>query len=109
MDKLGLMDRRPEDSTVPTPLSIVTPVAFDDFHVRVVDCPCSIAEGDALRVIIGSGEGGASGGADVSGAVGGGAGAFFAHPTPETSNASIMVANTAGTYLDLLIGGISLP
>ena len=101
------MDRLPEGSTVPMPLSMVTPVAFDDFQESVADCPCSIAEGDALSVIIGSGAGGASGGAGASGAEGVGCGAFFAHPTPEMSNASRMDVSKAGTYLDLLIGGIS--
>ena len=88
---------------------MVIPVAFDDFQERVEACPFSIAEGDALSEINGSGAGGASGLAGASGAEGVGAGAFFAHPIPDMSNASRMAVSIAGTYLDLLIGGISFP
>jgi hypothetical protein len=49
--------RLPDGSTVPTPLSIVTPVAFDEFHDSVVDWPFSIADGEALSEIVGAGGG----------------------------------------------------
>jgi hypothetical protein len=88
---------------------MVTPVAFDDSQVNVADCPFSIAEGETLSVIIGSGEGGASPGAGGSDGAGAGAGAFLAHPAPEMSSANRIVIRTAGIHLDLLICDISFP
>ena len=103
-DDIGRTVRVPEGSTVPRPLSIVTPVAFDELHVRIVDWPLSIADGDALREMVGAGAGGidVAGGACVD-AAGGGAGAFFAQPEPDTSRARRTIAATASVYHDLLI------
>ncbi len=103
VDTEGPMVRLPEASTVPTPLSIVTVVALEEFQERVVDCPLSIADGDALREIVGAGAGGAGGGGGVSLATGGGgAVTFFPQPAPETSKASSTAA-AASAYNDLLI------
>jgi hypothetical protein len=85
------MVRLPEGSTVPTPLSIVTLVALDEFHDRVVDCPASIAEGEALREIVGDGGGGGGGGGSVFAAAGAGV-TFFAQPVPEITKTSATVA-----------------
>jgi hypothetical protein len=106
----GLTARLPDASTVPTPLSIVTPVAFVELQESVVDCPFSIADGDALREIVadgGGGGGGGGGGALAS--TGAGAGGFFAHPIPEMSKASRIAAEVASKYTDFLIGSISFP
>jgi hypothetical protein len=102
------MVRLPDASTVPTPLSIVTPVAFEEFHESVVDCPFSIADGDALREMVGVGDGGGAGagGGSTFAAAGTGA-AFFAQPVPEMSKASRTIDATAIMYNALLIGGIS--
>jgi hypothetical protein len=90
-------------------LSIVTPVAFDDFHVRVEDCPFSIAEGETLSETVGAAAGGAGGwgaSAFLSGA-GVGVATFFLQPVPETNNASKTIAAAVSVYHDLFILGIS--
>ena len=100
----GLTVRLPEGSTVPTPLSMVTPVAFDEFHESVVDWPRSIADGDALRETVGAGDGAGGGGGGASFvAVGGGVGAFFAQPVPEITNANRTIAAATSVDNDLLI------
>jgi hypothetical protein len=88
--------RLPEGSTVPTPLSIVTLVAFEVFQDKVVDCPASIAEGEALRDIAGDGGGGGGGGGGGSVfATGGGGATFLAQPVPEITKTSTAVAITS--------------
>ena len=88
----GVTVRVPEGSTVPTPLLIVTLVALEEFHDNVVDCPVSIAEGEALKEIVGVGGGGGGGGGGAS-VFGAGAGVtFFAQPVPEITKTSATVA-----------------
>jgi hypothetical protein len=109
VEAAGLTFLLPDGSTVPMPLSIVTPVAFEEFHESVVDCPFSIAEGDALREIVGAGgggEGGGGGGSTFAAAAGAGA-TFFAQPVPEMNKASRTIAAAVSLYSDLLIGSIS--
>jgi hypothetical protein len=87
---------------------MVTPVALEEFHDRVVDCPFSIADGDALRVRVGGGDAGAGFGAGSTFAEVAGAGAtFLAQPAPEMSKAARTIAMAATVYDDLVIGGIS--
>ncbi len=104
----GLTVRFPEDSTVPTPLSIVTFVALLEVHERVVDCPASIASGDTVRETVGAGAT-ASGGAGVSVLVGAGGGGatFLWQPVSVMSSDSANSAITTSEYLVLLIGGFS--
>jgi hypothetical protein len=85
-------------------LSIVTPVAFDEFQVSVVDWPLSIADGDALRDIVAAGAAGVDAGGGVAVVTGGGvAFAGFLQPVPETNKASRTIAAAASVYNDLLI------
>jgi hypothetical protein len=87
------MVRLPEASTVPMPLSMMTPVAFAELQESVADCPFSIADGDTFKEIVAGGGGGAVGvGGGAFASVGAGAGAFFAHPVPEMSTASRIAA-----------------
>lgn len=62
---------------------MVTLVALDDFHDNVVDCPVSIADGEALRDIVGDGGGGGGGGGGSVFAAAGAGATFFAQPVPE--------------------------
>ena len=106
-----MMVRLPEASTVPIPLSIVTLAAFAELQEIVVDCPFSIADGDAVREMVGDGEGGGDGnegGSSAFVAAGVAAVGFFAQPVPEISKADRMIA-VASMYGDLLISGISFP
>ena len=107
VEVVGATDRLPDGSTVPTPLSMVTPVAFEEFQESVVELPFSIAAGDALREIVGAG-GGGGGGGGCSTTLGAGVGAtFFLQPVPKTSMASKAIATTASMYGDLLICSFS--
>ena len=105
VDAEGLTVRLPDASTVPTPLSIVTPVALEEFQESVVDWPLSMAAGDALREMVGAGEVGAGAGGAGAVETGGGVGfgGFFAQPVPETSKASRTTAAIASVYNDLRI------
>jgi hypothetical protein len=91
----GLTVRLPEGWTVPTPLSIATLVAFEEFQERVVDCPVSIAEGEVLREIVGDGGGGGGGGGGSVFATGGGGATFLAQPVPEITKTSTTIAITS--------------
>jgi len=87
----GLTSRLPEGSTVPSPLSMVTPVAFVEVHERRDDSPFSIAAGVAVSEIVGAAGGGASG-RRVSTAAGGGVGCtFFLQAEAEMSRAMMTV------------------
>ncbi len=67
----GLITLVPEPGTVPMPPSRVTEDAFSDFHVRVVDCPLVIVDGDADRDTFGVGGGaGLAGGGSTTLAAG---------------------------------------
>jgi hypothetical protein len=89
-------------------LSIVMLVAFEEFQESVVDWPFSMAEGDALREMVGAGADGVAGagGASVVVAAGGGAGAFFAQPAPEMIKVSRMIAAAASEYLLIAVSPI---
>jgi hypothetical protein len=91
------MLRLPEGSTVPIPPSIVMPVALEEFQDRVVDCPFSIADGEALRVTVGGGEAGVAGwtAGSASAETAGTGAAFLAQPAPETSKAARTIAMAA--------------
>jgi hypothetical protein len=49
VDSEGRTVRLPEGSTVPTPLSITTLVALEEFQERFVELPFSIAAGETLN------------------------------------------------------------
>jgi hypothetical protein len=99
----GLTERLPVASTVPIPLSMAIEVVFDDLHVKVEDCPCSIDDGEAERVMVGTGGGGAGGGVSTFGGGGGGGVTFFLHPDPVTAISARKTSTTASVYRDLLI------
>jgi hypothetical protein len=84
---------------------MLTLAALDEFQESVVDCPLSIADGDALNVMVGAGAGGvdAGGGASLVTGAGGVTGLRFLQPVPETSMASRTIAAVASIYNDLLI------
>ena len=104
VDVCGLTVRLPEASTVPTPLSIVTPVAFVELQESVAESPLSIADGDTFSEIVGAGVGGAGGGGGVSfAAAGGGAGVCFLQLVPESIKAVRTMTAAANRYNELLI------
>jgi hypothetical protein len=105
-DDAGLMERLPDGSTVPMPLSIVTLVAFDEFQERVVDCPFSMAAGETAREIVGAGADGWDGVCVVAVLVttGGWGGTFLPlHPAAEISEASNVIERAACRYREVFI------
>jgi hypothetical protein len=76
---VGDTEREPEAATVPTPPSMVTEVAFEEFHCRVDDCPRVIVFGEAVIEMVGAGAGGGGGGGGGVETTGGGV-TFFLHP-----------------------------
>jgi len=104
-DDAGLMDRLPDGSTVPMPLSMVTLVAFDEFHERVVDCPFSMAAGETAREIVGAGADGWDGVCVVAVLVTAGVwgGTFLLQPAPEISKASNVIERAVCRYREVLI------
>lgn len=90
------------------PLSIVTLVAFEDFQERVVDCPFSMADGDAVIEIVGEGAGGGAGGGVSTFVSAAGTGAtFLAQPAPKNGNAKRIQVKVASVYNDRVIGSLS--
>jgi hypothetical protein len=75
---------------------MVTPVALVESQDKVVNWPLSIADGEALRVTVGAGEGGVDWGAGSAFAAAAGVGAtFLAQPTPEMIKAARTIAMAA--------------
>jgi hypothetical protein len=92
----GLMALLPAASTVPTPPSIVTAVAFVVFQVMVDDWPRSMVEGDADRSMVGAAcEVAVGGAASVRLAAGGGVTFFFEQLAPKTAIATRRTPRTA--------------
>jgi hypothetical protein len=77
---------------------------LDEFQDSVVDCPLSTADGDALREIVGAGEGGAGGVGGASFVTAGGVVCTFLwQPVPEIIEASRISAAAPSVYNDFLI------
>jgi hypothetical protein len=91
------MERVPDAETPPIPGSIRREFVLRDDHSRVVDSPCSMDAGEALRVTAGAGGGG--GGAAASGGGGGGAAAGLPQ---EIENKPTNTRNTTYVERELL-------